>query len=273
MAYNGEVLIAILNKPLDLTIAREKGWYRIPMHSQEKWLKNTWPPQWLAFYQTKIFGTEAHSINYYAKVSAIKYVPRFQLFPDEPRNEKSDRRYYKLFIENLQPLPNPIPSRRHRRIIFIPTTLKRLMAAQDINDLYHGSPLEESLWAKFNRLNIPAEREEFITIQDDNFALDFAIYCVKGNLDVETDGDTWHHAPEQVDSDKHRDNLLNTVGWRVLRFTSHQIQEQMQDYCIDKVAENINRLGGIDTDRLIPRKIDPNAPPGTYQPSLFDDLD
>ena len=51
--HRGELLVAIMNDRRDMAIAREKGWYRIPVRSVENRLKDRWPPQWLAFYQTK----------------------------------------------------------------------------------------------------------------------------------------------------------------------------------------------------------------------------
>ena len=111
----GEVLVAIVNNPFDLAMARDQHWYRIPVSSAEKWLKDRWPPQWLAFYQTKVFASEAHAVNYYARV-------------------------------------------------------------------------------------------------------------------------------------------------------------EMRTYCVPVISENINRLGGVDDARVVPRKVDPDAPDGTIQPSLFDDL-
>jgi hypothetical protein len=93
-----------------------------------------------------------------------------------------------------------------------------------------------------------------------------------GKLDVETDGDIWHANPEKAALDNLRDNDLKTAGWQILRFSSHQIQEEMQQYCIPTIVENINNFGGPDEGRVIPRRIDPNASPGTYQLSLFDDF-
>ena len=121
MSHRGEVLVAIINNRLDFTIASEKHWYRIPVASKKKWLKERWPPKWLALYQTKTFGQEAYAINYYAKVTHIGEAYRWQLFRDEPRDEKGNRRYYQLFLEPLRRLSKPIFSRRHRRIVFIPT--------------------------------------------------------------------------------------------------------------------------------------------------------
>ena len=40
MGHRGEVLVAILNNRSDFVTARDRGWYRIPVSSVQKWLKN-----------------------------------------------------------------------------------------------------------------------------------------------------------------------------------------------------------------------------------------
>ena len=270
MTRRGEILVAIINNPSDFEILRAKGWYRIPVHSVEKWLKRRWPPAWLAFYQTKAFGAEAHAVHYYGEVIEIRQVYRPQLFPDEGHNDKSNKRYYQIFLKELQRLPKPIYSRRLRRIVFIPTTWEKFHAAAEINDLYDESPLEDRLWAEFKRNNIPAERQEYVKAEGNDYALDFAIYCNKGKIDVEADGDAWHANPKKAKLDNIRDNSLKTSGWEVLRFGSSQIREQAADYCVSTVAKNINRLDGPEEGRVIPRKITPGD--GAHQMSLFDDL-
>ena len=268
----GEVLVAILNNTSDYRIAREQHWYRVPVSSVNKWLKDCWPPQWLAFYQTKIFGPEQHAINYYARVLAIRKAYRWQLFPNQPLNEKSHQRHYKLQLEPLRQLPHPIFSRRLRRIVFIPTTWQKFINAVEINDLYDESPLEDKLWAEFKRWSIQAERQEFITAKSRTYALDFAIYCQAGKIDVETDGDSWHANPKAAAQDNQRDNDLKTEGWSVLRFSSSQIREQLTEYCLPTIVENINNLHGVETGPLGARKIDLNAPAGSYQLGFFDEL-
>jgi very-short-patch-repair endonuclease len=161
--------------------------------------------------------------------------------------------------------------RRLRRIVFIPTTWQKLMSAVEINDLYDESPLEDRLWAELKGLQISAERQEFVKFGERWYALDFAIYCMSGKLDVETDGDTWHADPERIPLDNRRDNDLETAGWRQLRFNTHHIQEQMAEYCVPTVVENINRLGGVDEGRLVGRRISPDAPEGAHQLELFDE--
>jgi very-short-patch-repair endonuclease len=271
MTQRGEVLVAIMNNLLDMAVAREQHWYRIPVSSVRKWLQDRWPPQWLAFYQTKAFGDEAYSVRYYARVLTIRRALRHELFPDQPRDERSLRRYYQLFLEPLQRLPEPIWSRRRRRIVFIPTTWAKFIAAVEINDLCDESPLEDRLWALLRRCKIPAERQEWVQIAENFYALDFAIYCTAGKIDVETDGDTWHSDPARIPLDNLRDNVLETVGWRVLRFDTRQIQEEAEQYCLPTVVENINRLGGTKEGKMAGRRFDLDAP-GGYQQLLLDDF-
>ena len=162
-------------------LARDQHWYRIPVSSVEKWLKGRWPPRWLAFYQTKVFGSDAFAVNYYCQVLDVREVRRWQLFPDQPRDDKGLRRYHQLLLGPLQRLPRPIVSRRWRRIVFIPTTWRKFASAAEINDLYDDSPLEDRLWAELKRLGIRAERQEFVAVGGRNYALDFAaLRCEPG---------------------------------------------------------------------------------------------
>ena len=267
------VVVAILNNLSDFDILRSQRWYRIPISSADKWLRKRWAPQWLAFYHTKVFGEFAHAVHYYARVLDVREVHRWQLFPDQPLDDRSSRRYYQIFVEPLRKLPQPIPSRRLRRIVFIPTTLRKLVSAEEINDLYDDSPLEDRLWTEFKRLQIQAERQEFVRVWDNDYALDFAIYCVSGQLDVETDGDTWHSIPERIEADYLRDNALRTAGWDILRFSSRHIQENIVDYALPTIMENINRLDGIDEGRLLARRFDPAGTEHLLQHGLFDDVE
>jgi very-short-patch-repair endonuclease len=267
----GEVLVAIVNNPDDMRLAREAGWYRIPVGSARKWLGERWPPRWLAFYQTKIFGPEAYAINYYATVQSVRLVSRTDLFPDTPPDHpKANRRYYQLLLGDFQSLTQPIVSRRLRRLVFIPTTYEKFTRAVEINDLWDDSPLEDRLWAILKRAQIHAERQYPVEIEGQFYFLDFAIFCNKGKIDVETDGDTWHIGPEPALVDRQRDNNLASQGWQVLRFNTTEIQERSVDYCVSKVMSTINRLGGPDNTTGVPVRYDPDDPLGPQQLSLFD---
>ena len=244
-ANKGELLVSILNNRRDFKILSENLWYRIPVNSVEKWLRHRWPPKWIAFYQTKIFKEEAYSVRYFSEISDIVTADRKTLFPKEPSNSKQNKIYYQIKIKPLQVLQHPIYSRRWRRITFISSTWEKFINASEINDLYDDSPLEDRLWAELKRLEVDAERQELVTVKNHNYFLDFAVYCMQGKLDLETDGDAWHSNKERAKQDNFRDNLLNTDGWRVLRFNTNQVKEDMSSYCIPIVVENINRLGGL----------------------------
>ena len=240
----GEVLVAIMNNQADFKIACDHHWYRIPVDKADKWLREKWPPEWLAFYQTKAFGAYAYSINDYARVFKIRKARRRQLFPDRPQDKKSDKMYYQLVLEPLKQLAQPIISQKRRRIVFIPTTWEKFVSAAEINDLYHGNPLEDRLWAELQRLKIKAERQEFVRVNGQGYFLDFAVHCARGNLDIETDGDRWHHNPRIAVLDNLRDNNLVDSGWHILRFTGLQIRRQMQNYCLPKIIRKIKNLRG-----------------------------
>ncbi|MGB5962741.1 MAG: DUF559 domain-containing protein [Coleofasciculaceae cyanobacterium] len=270
MTLRGEVLVAIMKERQDMDIARNQHWYRIPVTSIKNHLLRRWPPQWLAFYQPKVFGNEAFAVKYYASVEKIQEVLRCELFPDAPKDKKSRQRYYKIELSPLECLPQPILSRRLRRIVFIATTKEKLLNAVEINDLWDESPLEDRLWAQLKQLEINAERQEFVKVKKNTYALDFAIYCDQGKVNVETDGDTWHSDKQRIPLDNERDNDLETVGWHTLRFNTYHIQEKMAEYCIPTITENINRLGGLKQDgKIMPRQINFNEPGNYEQLTLF----
>ena len=266
----GEVLVAIVNQLSDFDIAHDEHWYRIPVRSAKRFLKERWPPEWLAFYQTKVFGSEAYSVRYYGQVSDVREVFRWQLFPDEPINDKTNRRCYQLVLSPLEQLPRPILSLRWRRIVFISTTWEKLITATEINDLYDASPLEDRLWVELKRRRIEAERQYGVMVRKRYYLLDFAIFCNDGKLDVETDGDSWHADLERIPLDNERNNDLAGVGWTVLRFNGMQLRERMADYCIPTIMEGVNRAGGLTANGLIARPFDPERPAGPQQLTLFE---
>ncbi|MDP2363050.1 MAG: DUF559 domain-containing protein, partial [Ignavibacteria bacterium] len=254
MSNQEELLVGIVNNNKDLEIIRVQHWYRIPVINANKLLGSSWPPKWIAFYQSGMIKNNPFMIRHYAKISEIKIVARKTLFPDERHNVKSNKRYYKISFDELITLPKPILSRRWRRIVFIPTTIDKLLKAFEINDLYDGSTLEDKLWAELKQNEIEAERQELIQIENKFYFLDFAIYCMKGKIDVETDGDMWHHNPESASKDNIRNNDLASIGWNIIRFNSNQIREQIQSYCIPQIKTHINNFGGIKIDETFAKR-------------------
>lgn len=173
----------------------------------------------------------------------------------------------------MDKLPTPILSRTYRRTAFIQTTYQKFISATQFNDLFDDSPLEDKLWIELKKKEIPAERQEYVEGTEGKYFLDFTVYCGKGDLDMETDGDTFHTDREHVTQDNIRDNDLETLGWKILRFNSSQVMEKMEDYCLPKVIDNINNLGGPEEGRVVPRKIAVGDGDVFFQQSLFDDKD
>jgi len=240
-------LVAIMNNKADFARAAQEHWYRIPVRTAPKRMDFGH----LAFYQTKIFGEEKWAVNYFAAVKDINIVKRFELLPQERDHPRAQEEYYRVGISNLERLPHPIPSRRWRRIVFIPTTLEKLLHAQEINDLWHESPLEDKLWRCLKKFQIPAERQFYEGTKKRRYCLDFAIFCAQGRINVECDSETWHSDPDAIARDNQRDEDLVYWGWSVLRFSSQDIRHNIKG-CIERIQKRISELGGLKEPRIPP---------------------
>jgi very-short-patch-repair endonuclease len=259
-------LVAILKNKSDLTILQEQGWYRIPVVSAPR----RWPPRWLAFYQPKVFGTDAYRIRYFGQVNDIHRAKRSEIFPNEIASIYSDREYYILNLTKLEEREKPILSIHPRRLLFVPTTWAKFELAEQINDLFDDSPLEDQLWLELKQLSIEAERQWAVNLNDALYYLDFALFCKSGRIDVETDGDTWHLGRERVPLDNARDNALQIAGWTVLRFNTRQIRENLQTECLRGIEASINNLGGLSSDGLVPRIFYGKGDSSVQQLNMFD---
>lgn len=231
------VLVVVMNNLRDMEIARRERWYRIPVKRAPSRLG----AEYLAFYQTKVFGPEGLAINYYAPVKAYRLARREELLPEEPDHPRAKEWYYKIEIGPLEKLPRPIPSRRLRRITFIPTTLGRLLRAQEINDLWIGGEAEESLWELFRENGLPAERR-FLIQGEEEKEIDFAFFCRKGKLAVMCDeepllsGLVRERAAAQ-------DYELAALGWVPLHLDPELIMKSPAE-ALGKVLEALEKLGG-----------------------------
>ncbi len=262
-----DFLIALMNNKNDFQIAREQNWYRIPCATKmvPKCVANT-TLKHIAFYHTKIFGNEAYCIRWYSEVKNISVVPRKVLFPDIQNDPKADDEYYKIEFNSLNELPTPIISSRPRRLLFIPTTLWHFQNSHNINDLFYESPIEEEFWEALKVAKIEAERQFLINTATQMFCLDFAIICKEHNINIECDGDAFHLSEFNVKRDKNRNNILSSLGWSILRFTTEDIRKKLNT-TIRYVKETINRYGGIE---LLPDNTYRYFEEDQNQISLFD---
>lgn len=235
-------LVGIVPRLSDWKILKEELWYRIPVKSAPDIAERI---KYLAFYQPKIFGDEKYSVNYYAKIKKFEVAKRIELLPDEPAHPRANKDYCKYTLESLKKLAHSIPSKKWRRIVFIPTTLKKLMEAEEINDLYHTSPIEEKMYVHFKKEKIPVERQLFVTEEKKIYCLDFGIFCKKGRVDVECDGEAFHSSKIHIARDRKRNNELTSHGWSVLRFSGSEINGD-PERCMKKIKRTIKTLNGME---------------------------
>ncbi|MEM9888086.1 MAG: DUF559 domain-containing protein [Bacteroidota bacterium] len=244
-----DVLVVLLPSVADFKILKEQNWYRIPVKTAPKTVKEK-QIEYIAFYHTSKFDKQLKfTISYYAKVTSIEVVARKELFPDESSlHPKAKKMYYKISISKLIPASPPIYSKRPRRILFIPTTTEKFfntikLERPEINYLFNDSPLENILFQKLLEENIPCERQYMTTVERSKYVLDFAIFCREGKIDIECDGDTYHNEVHQIHYDKARNNELTVHDWSVLRFPTHKITKEI-DEVIYQIKKTINNYGG-----------------------------
>lgn len=231
------VLVAVLNNPRDFEIARDQGWYRIPLKRAPSRLA----ADYLAFYQTKAFGDEGWAVNYLAPVRRFRIVTRAELLPDEPDHPRAADAYYKVEIGPLQRLPQPIPSRSLRRITFIPTTLGRLLAAQEINDLWWRDDPQERLWRALREAGLQAEYRYLAGEPPDEVLVDFALFCQEGRIAVLCDD--LGEGRRTLGEPPMPDYTLAADGWRVLRFSREALTDALPT-CVGAVLALVQQLGG-----------------------------
>jgi very-short-patch-repair endonuclease len=239
-----DALVAIVQWRVDFERIQTEGWYRVPVASAPAPLL-TGQIRMVAFYLPKTFREMAWQVRWAAPLLGTDVMARRALLPSEPFHKRADELYLRLALGPLRTLPQPIPSRRLRRIVFIPTTLAKLETATEINDLFHASPIEDTLWQALKGEGIEAEREYFVPgDRDGRYALDFAIFGQERNLDVECDGDAYHANPTRAKYDNRRNNFLTGRGWSVLRFTTEQIREELPDV-LTQVHAALKSCGGV----------------------------
>jgi len=173
------VLVGVMTDPDDFELARDEGWYRIPVRHAPSCAVDA---AVLAFYFTAAFGDEKWAVHWYAEVRGHELVLRRDLFPDQLDHPRSDAQYYKLQIGPLIKREPPIPSLRWRRITFIATTWDRFSAAEEVNDLYLSGA--DGLYVTLKESGFFPEREYFIREQDGAYQVDLAIPCRQGVVSV-----------------------------------------------------------------------------------------
>jgi hypothetical protein len=270
-----DVLVALLPEPRDLELARDRAWYRVRSRQLLERVRGG-PRQFtdLAFYQPDSFGPERRCVRYHAPILGISHARRMDLMPEEPNHPRADQWYVRFDLGPIEELPRPVPSARGRRILFIATNWQRIASADDINDLFLGTPIEEAIYRRLRSAGMLPEREYHVEVADParprrrrHYFLDLAVFCQQRDLDIECDGDTWHTGPEKIPADIERHNLLEANRWHVMHFTTTQLMQRLDD-TVSVVREAVNSYGGIVQPDLVVRRFDSQGHLGPGQATL-----
>ena len=216
------VLVAVMNRHRDFAIAREQGWYRIPVKRAPRRVA----ADYLAFYLTRAFPQDQrHRVIFYAPIRAYRLVTRIELLPDESDHPRAKDSYFRVEIGPLLRLDHPIPSRKLRRITFIPTSLEKLLNAREINDLWDKGRDQDELWAALRAQEIEAERQVEVQEAGVRYLADFVIPCRAGQVIVMCDA------------------MPGPDGANVLRFTADQLLRETAA-CVQRIREAMALCGG-----------------------------
>ena len=136
------VLVCLLPTPRDLEIARLLGWYRIPLRTAPKVVA----VDYLAFYQPSAFGERGGRIEFISQVRGHELTTRGELFKDESDHPRSKEEYYKIQLDGLEKLSQPIIADKWKRLTFLYTTGEYLLNARLLNDLVVQNEERDLLW-------------------------------------------------------------------------------------------------------------------------------
>ncbi len=171
---------------------------------------------------------------------------RLELLGSDPPGPKQGREYCQMILGPIQKLERPLVPRKARRNVFIHSTLTKLLAADEFNDVFNDSPHENRLWERLKALGANAERQWPVEVGAvAKYWLDFALFCRKRNVAVEVDGLQHHTVQRNSESDSDRDAKLASLGWAVHRIRVTSLREN-PDRCMNQLGETIERYGGID---------------------------
>ncbi len=220
------VLVAVMTQPRDFEIARDEGWYRIPVRSAPKFF----PPDYMAFYFTRAFGDQAWSVRYFAPVRGHELLTRRDLLPHEPHHPRAEQPYYKVQLGRLVQREPPIVSATWRRITFILTNGRRFSTAREINELILGPKEHDFLWRALKEGGLHAERQYVIRDERAVYRVDMAVLCRDGVVGIMCGSPLSGSRP----------------GFPLLQFTPEQIETRL-DQCLAAVQQAVEPLGGPKT--------------------------
>src|SRR5258708_895520 len=242
------VLVGVLKTKQDQKLLLKELWYRIPVAYLPK-RKFTH----LAFYQPAGFAKHGKRIEYYASIDNRTIAKRIFLLPRETNHPRVDDDYARFEFKKVLKLAKPIKNIIPRRISFGFTSLKTLLAARDILQLYGVVPTENIIQRTLERSGLRLQAEYRISEKGRRYPLAFAVFCQRGRIHIECDNLKAHSGQSQTARDKKKDAFLKSLGWHLIRLKEKDIIEHL-DICAYKILNLAKTLGGHDNSGKIKPK-------------------
>lgn len=233
-----DCLVAVVRSDRDLHLLMTKGIYRIPARTvghavTERTLAETTT---LALYQTMaITAGLPCAIELWGDIESRTLEPRRAIVPDEPNHPAADELYHVIKLRDVGRLDQPIVSRRPRRVVFMRTMRRLLLAASDINELVVGSEAEERLWSTLREQEEGVERSCLLQMDGVVMEVEFALMHNDRWLGVRCRDDgspvAW---PEVVPE-----------AWHVLLFSPARLNDAFAE-CLERITSYARRMREAD---------------------------
>jgi hypothetical protein len=233
-----QMLVGMMPRVADLSVARDRGWYRIPQNMVREWTS----PSHVAFYFGSAFGSEAGQIRYYAEAWHADIVKRIEMFPSQPRHPRAQENYLRVHLGEVLKRHTPILSRRRRRLVLLPTTWERFVVATDLNELVGGDADEDAFYGSMDAEGLRPERAYHVRGANAYQLTDYALFCRNGNIGIDVEGSTVSR--NAFLQRRPNEDAPPIRSWESIRLSRFDIARRRDD-TIRELRTEVERSGGV----------------------------